>query len=246
MVLPGAALAATAGAYVFAATRRGTRATWSHGRTLVFLLSVAVLELGLFPRWLPYAEGDFRKHMLQHLLLAMLAPVGFVMGAPITLLLRVAPPAHRRRVIRAMRSPMVRSVANPIVALTLNLGGMAALYFTPLYMQMMMHPTLHCLVHLHFVAAGCFYAWVIAGPDPAPFRPSVPARLAVLGLAVVIHSVLSQLLYAGMFVAVSASRAELQAGAVLMYYGGDITEMLLAVALVTTWRPRRVAELNAR
>jgi putative membrane protein len=205
-----------------ALTRRGTRATWSHGRTLVFLLSVAVLELGLFPRWLPYAEGDFRKHMLQHLLLAMLAPVGFVMGAPITLLLRVAPPAHRRRVIRAMRSPMVRSVANPIVALTLNLGGMAALYFTPLYMQMMMHPTLHCLVHLHFVAAGCFYAWVIAGPDPAPFRPSVPARLAVLGL------------YAGMFVAVPASRAELQAGAVLMFYGGDITEMLLAVALVTT------------
>jgi putative membrane protein len=101
----------------------------------------------------------------------------------------------------------------------------------------MMHPTVHVLVHLHFVAAGCLYTWVIAGPDPAPHRLSVPMRLVVLGAAIVFHSVLAQMLYAGAFVAMSAPAAQLQHGAELMYYGGDIAEMLLAFALVTTWRP---------
>nr|WP_274599203.1 cytochrome c oxidase assembly protein [Sphingomonas sp. CFBP 13603] len=98
---------------------------------------------------------------------------------------------------------------------------------------------LHYLVHFHFVAAGCLYAWVIAGPDPAPHRPSVPARLIVLGVAVVIHSIMSQLLYAGLFVAISLPAEQLRRGAELMYYGADITEMLLAFAMVSTWRPTR-------
>jgi putative membrane protein len=114
---------------------------------------------------------------------------------------------------------------------------MAALYFTPLYNAAMAHPSLHYLVHLHFLAAGCLYTWVIAGPDPAPHRPSVPMRLLVLGVAVVVHSVLAQMLYAGWHVAVPAPASQLQRGAELMYYGGDIAEMLLAFALVTSWHP---------
>jgi putative membrane protein len=246
MVIPAVVVAAITAAYVWAATRFPTRAGWPRWRAVVFVLGAALLELGLHPGWLPYPEGDFRNHMLQHLVLAMIAPIGIVMGAPVTLFLRTAPRTFRRLLIRVLRGPVVRIVAHPLVALILDLGGMAALYFTPLYHQMMMHPALHHAVHLHFVAAGCLYAWAIAGPDPAPARPSVPARLAVLGLAVVIHSVLSQLLYAGWFVVVPAAPAQLRAGAALMYYGGDIAEMLLAVALVTTWRPQRAARAACR
>ena len=49
--------------------------------------------------------------------------------------------------------------------------------------------------------------WVIAGPDRAPERLSVPARLIVLGTAVVIHPIMAQMLYAGLFVSVSACRS---------------------------------------
>ncbi len=121
----------------------------------------------------------------------------------------------------------------------LDLGGMALLYFSPLYLAMMTHPAWHYLVHLHFVLAGCLYTWVIAGPEPAPHRTSVPARLVVLGVAVLVHSVLAQLLYAGWFVQVPEPTGQLRHAAELMYYGGDIVEMLLAVALVSTWRPAR-------
>ena len=92
---------------------------------------------------------------------------------------------------------------------------------------------MHGLVHAHFFAAGYLFAWVIAGPDPAPRRPSVPIRLVVLGFAIAAHAVLSQLLYAGIFVQLPVPAAERQAAGELMYYGGDIAELLLALALVT-------------
>ena len=84
-----------------------------------------------------------------------------------------------------------------------------------------------------------FQAEGIAGPDPAPHRPSVPIRLVVLGLAVTAHSVLCQLLYAGWHVTLAAPSTQLQQAAELMYYGGDISEMILAFAMVSTWHPAR-------
>ncbi|MFJ9761915.1 cytochrome c oxidase assembly protein, partial [Streptomyces sp. NPDC101149] len=32
---------------------------------------------------------------------------------------------------------------------------------------------------------------------------------------------------------------QVQQGAEIMYYGGDIAELLLATTLITTWRPER-------
>ncbi len=46
-------------------------------------------------------------------------------------------------------------------------------------------------------------------------------------------------MYGGFWVDVPAPAAEVRGGAELMYYGGDIAELLLAGALVATWRPER-------
>ena len=233
-------------AYSFFALRQhATPRGWSWWRTGLFLAGSGVLVLGLLPQLLPFPAGDFRRHMLQHLLIGMFAPVGLVMAAPATLLLRAMPVRYGRLVTTVLHTRVVRILANPAIALILDLGGMAALYFTPLYVLMMAHPALHYAVHFHFIAAGCLYTWVIAGPDPAPNRLSVPMRLVVLGVAVVIHSVVAQMLYAGTFVAVPVPAMQLQRGAELMYYGGDISEMLLAFALVTTWQPIRKPRKNA-
>jgi putative membrane protein len=210
---------------------------WSKWRTASFLSGCVVLAASMIPAALPFTAGDFRQHMVQHILMGMLAPLGLVMGAPVTLLLRTLPAHQGRMAATVLRSTPVRVLTHPLTALALNLGGMAALYFTPLYAEMMINPALHYLVSWHFVAAGCLYAWVIAGPDPAPHRISVPARLVVLGLAVIIHSVMAQLLYAGVGVAIPAPTQHLQQAAELMYYLGDMTEILLAFALVSTWRP---------
>ena len=138
--------------------------------------------------------------MHQHLLLGMYAPLGLVLGAPITLLLRSIPPAHGRLIGRVLRSRPAHFLAHPVVALILSVGGLPALYFTPLYAATTTDEALHLLVHVHFLLAGYLFAWVIAGPDPAPHRPSVPVRLVVLGVAIAGHAVISQLMYAGVLV----------------------------------------------
>src|SRR3712207_6321859 len=91
-----------AGYVVLAARQRGNRRTWSSWRTSSFLAGCGVLALGLTPGWLPYPDSDFREHMLQHLLIGMLAPLGLVLAAPVTLLLRSVPSAAGRRVGRML------------------------------------------------------------------------------------------------------------------------------------------------
>ncbi|MEV4380167.1 cytochrome c oxidase assembly protein, partial [Streptosporangium sp. NPDC049644] len=193
-----------------------------------------------------FAELDFRGHMLQHLLIGMYAPLALVLGAPITVLLLALPAAHARRLIRLLRGRPARALTRPWVALSLSTGSLGVLYFTPLYQATTTRPALHTLLHLHFLAAGCLFAWVIAGPDPTPGRPGVPARLVVLGVAIAAHAVTSQLLYAGFLIGVQAPITQIRGGAELMYYGGDVAELLLAVALVTTWRPPPATRLGAR
>ncbi|SCG66082.1 hypothetical protein GA0070560_12289 [Micromonospora halophytica] len=50
------------------------------------------------------------------------------------------------------------------------------------------------------------------------------------------HATLAQLMYAGL-VDAAAPGAQLRVAATLMYYVGDLVEILLALALLVTWRP---------
>ncbi|GIH97694.1 cytochrome c oxidase assembly protein [Planobispora siamensis] len=225
-----------AGYLLLAARRRAAGRPWSHRRSASFLTGCALLALAL-GHVLPFGEGDFRGHMLQHLLIGMLAPLALVLAAPLTLVLGALPPRWDRQLGRVLRSRTARLLAHPVTGLLLTLGGLVALYGTPLYALAAADPWVHRLVHAHFLISGCLFAWAIAGPDPAPHRPSVPFRLVVLGAAVAGHAVVSQLMYAGILPVPGVPADQRRGGAELMYYGGDIAELLLALALLVTWRP---------
>ncbi|NBE98642.1 cytochrome c oxidase assembly protein [Nonomuraea sp. KC401] len=227
-------------AYLVLAARTGPR-TWSRWRGAAFLTGLALTAAALTGPIQALAATDFRGHMLQHLLIGMLAPLCLVLGAPMTLLLRSLPAARARRLGTLLRGRVMHALSHPVVALVLSVGGMVVLYCTPLYRHTMTNEWLHAAVHVHFLLSGYLFAWVIAGPDPAPGRPSVPARLVVLGVAIAVHSGLSQLMYAGIGVDVPVPAEQLRGAAEIMYYGGDITELLLAVTLAVGWRPQRRA-----
>jgi putative membrane protein len=221
--------------YEWLATRAiATGRPWSRWRTASFLAGCLLLVLALASD----GRGSFVAHTVQHLIIGMYAPLALVLGAPVSLLLRSLPVRAARAVGRLLHTRVVEVVAHPVTALGLSVGVLVLLYATPLYTWSVDHPAVHDVLLLHFLVSGCLFAWVIAGPDPAPRRPSVPARLVVLGIAIAAHSVLAQLLFAGV-VDVAATTAQRQAAATLMYYGGDVAELLLALALVSSWRPRR-------
>lgn len=243
--LPGATLTvlvllAVAGGYLLCvrgAQHRNLAQGWNAWRPASFLTGLALLAVALLPPLGQAAHTDFRGHMAQHMLIGMYAPLALVLAAPVTLLLRALPPAGARRVTSVLHSPPARVLAQPASALLLSTGTLGLLYFTPLYNSVTAHPAGHWLMHAHFLASGCLFAYVIAGPDPAPGRPGVPARLVYLGVAIAAHALIAQAMYGGFFVDIHAPIDQVQQGAEIMYYGGDIAELLLAGALVATWHP---------
>jgi len=177
--------------------------------------------------------------MAQHMLVGMYAPLALVLAAPVTLVLRGFRPAAAREVTGLLHSRPARALAHPAVALALSTGSLVPLYFTPLGDAAMRSPIGHGLMLAHLLASGCLFAYVIAGPDPVPARPGVLARLVYLGVAVAAHALIAQAMYGGFLTDIYASISQVQQGAEIMYYGGDIAELLLAAALVATWRPQR-------
>lgn len=213
---------------------------WYSGRTISFICGIFLLGLGVSPAMMEYGHQDFRGHMVQHLFIGMLAPLGLVMGAPVSLALKTWPTTFSRSVTRVLGSSLFHFLSHPLTALVLNIGGMFVLYLTPLYQAMLSHPFLHLFIHFHFLAAGYLFTWSIAGPDPAPRRPGLKLRVAVLFISMAAHAYLSKLMYAYRFPLNSPhSVEEIRAGAKLMYYGGDLSELILAVALFAIWFRRR-------
>ncbi|MGQ5264732.1 cytochrome c oxidase assembly protein [Micromonospora sp. ZYX-F-536] len=242
LLLPALALLVCAEIYLqlaHRARRRNPVQGWSSWRTASFITGLTLLATALLPPIASLAHTDFRGHMAQHMLIGMYAPLALVLGAPVTLLLRTVAPRRGRQVTAVLHSRPVRLLAHPATALLLSTGSLAPLYFTPLYNAISTDSALHWLLHAHFLLSGCLFAYVIAGPDPAPARPGVPTRLVYLGCAIAGHSVVSQLMYGGFWIDIHAPIRQVQGGAEIMYYGGDIAELLLAAALVATWRPGR-------
>lgn len=229
-------LGAVAVGYVVLFLRARRRRSWPVGRPVAFVVGLALMTTALSPPVDSWADADFGGHMVQHLLLGMVGPVGLVLGAPVTLLLCELPHRHARRLGRLLNTGAVHHLTQPVVALALSSGGLVLLYFTPVYELSTRHDGVHLLVHLHLALAGILFAWVIAGPDPGPRRASVRTRLVVLGISIAVHASASQLLYAGLLVQVHEPVEQMRAAGSLMYFGGDIAELLLALAMLVTWR----------
>ena len=236
-LLPLVALAAVLATYLAAArAQRRAGRRWSTGRAVSFAGGVALLAVAAAPPLAAWAHGDLRGHMVQHVLVGMLAPLGLVLGAPVTLALRTLSVPAARHVVRVLRSPPVRVVSHPAAAALLNVGGMYALYLTPLYAAMQGSPALHAAVHAHVVLAGALFAWsVLGGPDPAPHPAPLRTRLVVLTLSIAAHAVLGKVMYGFLWPRGVAGAAEVEAAAQIMYYGGDLAEALLVVAVFARW-----------
>lgn len=236
-----AVLPALAWAYVAAASRvrsRGKR--WGWWRTAAFLLGVALVGVSLTPATGLVVSG-FAEHALEHVVLGMLGPAVLVFGAPVTLLLASLPRRHARSLATRLRSRPARTIAHPATAAVLNVGGMALLYLSPLYAASETNPLLHLAVHVHLFVAGYLFAWSIAGVDPAPHRPRFALRLVVLALAAAAHAGLIKVMFGQVLPAGTGhTDAEIREGLQWMYYGADVTELLIAIALFAAWyRSRR-------
>ncbi len=171
---------------------------WPVGRTIAFALGISAIDYATSGGLGVYSYFSFSHHMIAHMVLGMVAPIGIVLGAPITLALRALPGGRndQERGVRGllaaiMSSRMVAIWSNPIVALAIFDGSLFALYFTPLFDTLMGSHLGHVVMSLHFLFAGILFFHVIIGIDPRPREYPFIFRIVTLFAAMSIHAFFS-------------------------------------------------------
>lgn len=136
--------------------------------------------------------------MTAHMVLGMIAPIGLVLGAPMTLALRTLPQGRnsdergvRGSLLAALHSKPGIFFTNPIVALAIFDGSLFALYFTDLFSVLMQSHTGHLFMSLHFLAAGYLFFSIIIGIDPNPRKVHYLVQIVILFGAMSIHAFFS-------------------------------------------------------
>ena len=177
-------------------SRNGVK--WPVGRTIAFALGISVIDFATSGGLGLYSFFSFSHHMMAHMLLGMVAPIGIVLGAPITLALRALPAGRdgEERGLRGlltviMSSRVIAIFSNPIVALAIFDGSLFALYFTPLFETLMGSHLGHIVMSLHFLLAGILFFHVIIGIDPRPKEYPFIFRIVILFAAMSIHAFFS-------------------------------------------------------
>jgi putative membrane protein len=127
----------------------------------------------------------------------------------------------------------VRFVSHPIAAAVLSVGGMWLIYATPLFAVSQQSLVVHLLVMTHMLLAGYLFTASLISLDPSPHRASFGMRIGVLVLALAAHAVLAKTLYADGLSGVGL--ADVRAGAMLMYYAGDVIDAAIAIVLCAQW-----------
>ncbi|RSM42891.1 copper resistance protein CopD [Actinoplanes sp. ATCC 53533] len=175
--------------------RRGD--AWPVSRTVLFVAGCALLIVTTSSGMARYAQVLFSVHMAQHLVLNMVVPILLVLAAPVTLALRALPPARdpswpgpREWLHSALHSRLLRTASHPVIALSLYVGSLYAMYFTGLYELALRSHVAHLAMVGHFLLTGYLFFWVVIGVDPSPRRVPYPLRIVMIFAAMVFHAFL--------------------------------------------------------
>ena len=126
-------------------------AAWAGGVLMLFLALISPIDnLG---------EQMASWHMVQHLLIADLAPILLILGLTKWIL---RPATRRIHWLEQTAGPF----AHPIFGVVAYVLAMWCWHIPALYDAALAHPVVHSLEHLSFFAAGSLYWWHLLVADP--------------------------------------------------------------------------------
>jgi cytochrome c oxidase assembly factor CtaG len=265
-LLPWIGLTAATVGYLVAVqiVNRSRRAPVARWRVTAWLAGVAAIGIALVSPIDLYSDQLFSVHMVQHLLLAMVAPALLALGAPTTLLLRASKSGFRRAVLLPiLHSRIIKAISWPPVGWILFAAVMWATHFSPLFDAALEDRMVHDLEHLLYLLAGILFWWPVIGADPSRWRLRPVARMAYLAGQMPLNTAVGLAIYFAPSV-LYAHYATLnrswgpdpitdqQIAGIVMWGAGDLILLSALILAIAAWlraeekRSRAIEERAAR
>jgi cytochrome c oxidase assembly factor CtaG len=216
-------------------------------RTAAFVAGMAALAFALLSGIDRYDTTLFSIHMVQHVLLTLVAAPLIALSGPITLVLRVASPTTRRRLILPiLHARLMRALTFPAVTWVIFAAVMWTSHFSPLFDAALEDPLIHDLEHAAFLAAALLFWWPALGVDPAPWRMSHPVRALYVFLQMSQNTLLAVVLVNATTVLyphyATVERAwgptpfeDQQMAAAFMWVAGDLLFLTATLGILVGW-----------
>jgi putative copper resistance protein D len=258
--LVGLALLLAAGAWVWLERRIGREHPATpvpRARTAAWFGGLAAIAVALLSGIERYDTTLFSIHMVQHLLLMLVAAPLLVLAAPMTQLLRAATPAVRRRwLLPVLHSTAVGAVSHPIVGWLAFTVVMWVSHFSPLFDLALENAGIHQLEHALYLGSALLFWWPAIAADPAQRRLGYPARIlyvlvqfplnSFLGMAITFAEAPLYSHYATLgapYGITPLSDQQLAGG--IMWLGGDVVFIVAVLAIVASWMRREARDTAA-
>ncbi len=230
--------------------RRHPARPWPWWRTGMFLAGLAVVVIATQSGIGAYDDVLLWDHMIQHLLLIMVAPPLLVVGEPFTLLLHASRNPLHSWAKRVIRSRVVSFLTWPPFGLVAYIVTIVATHLTGLTALTLRNPLLHDAEHVLYLVVGYLFFLPLLGREPIRWRVSYPIRILVLFLAMPVDTFTGLVLgYATSGTYTEGPRPpgalgpvqDVHWGGAIMWIAGDAIMFALMLLVLLTWSRERRA-----
>jgi putative copper resistance protein D len=164
------------------------RHPWSAGKTAAWVGALLTTGIAIFSFVGVYDGELFWDHMVQHLLLIMVAAPLFAISSPLELAWKSTSGTAHVVVTEALRSPVAKFFGHPVVAFVLYAVLIPVSHLTNWYNLTLVHQSLHSAEHLAFLVVGYLFWRQIFGNDPNAYRLHPALQFFYLFLAIPIDT----------------------------------------------------------
>jgi putative copper resistance protein D len=228
---------------------RGVR--WSVKRTVSFMVGLVAIVIALESPVATFTMEYFQAHVIQHLLLMVIAPPLLAMGAPMTLALQTSRRPTKVRLLGVLNSRPFEVLTHPIPVWCLYYLSMFAFFLTFALNFAMEHMWVMDLINVGFLFASTLFWWPIVGLDPVPhWKMNHGIRMANLLVGIPLESFLALALLTSTRPAASMyTVSSTHAGAGILWIGAELFTVLALIPVFVQWvrfEERRAAREDAR
>ena len=167
--VPVAMILVALGLYLWGVRRNNIlhpRHQWSVGKMVAFLGALFTTGVAIFSFVGVYDGELFWDHMVQHLLLIMLAAPLYAIASPLDLAWRSTTGTAHIAVTEVLRSKVANFLGHPVVAFVLYAVLIPITHLTVWYNYTLTHESVHNAEHLAFLVVGYLFWRQIFGSDP--------------------------------------------------------------------------------